>query len=380
MNIQKFNRIIRIDRKFDVLTGNTINDIYKAEKKKLILFDKDMDTLIKENYEKIIKYRSPGYLASIVKEIYLHESMRRFIEDKMLFNLLSAKSYEIKYLKDAKIDIDWSKLIFDNIDEILSNSNCRKIIRIVETLSYIPEEIKEAINNKFAKNKKEYIKALLFESINANMDKKDENILIDVVGKVIDEVLELEGKELIDIRKLNSGASSEVIEIGTKIIKLGQRRRTYDIPYDERILKPLIRVDLDKISSISGTLEVSNRVITNTVKQEKLYDIYKEMRNRNVICTDLRPDNVGILLEDNKISNANVSGDLETRGFYDFKEEKQPLKKGDIVILDTDYLYKANDKSIIWVSDSVKEFEERYRKEQSQSSLNEPPNVSSKKR
>lgn len=104
------------------------------------------------------------------------------------------------------------------------------------------------------------------------------------------------------------------------------------------------------------------------------------MRNRNVICTDLRPDNVGILLEDNKISNANVSGDLETRGFYDFKEEKQPLKKGDIVILDTDYLYKANDKSIIWVSDSVKEFEERYRKEQSQSSLNEPPNVSSKKR
>ena len=91
---------------------------------------------------------------------------------------------------------------------------------------------------------------------------------------------------------------------------------------------------------------------------DKLYEFYEKLRNNGIIYGDLKNENIGILLKDNKIYYNNISYDDKNRGFlndcYDI------LEKGNIVIIDLDYIYLEDDKDIEYPSSLSKQFEERY--------------------
>ena len=199
--------------------------------------------------------------------------------------------------------------------------------------------------------------------------------LYDTLIRLIDEVLEHEGLEYIDIRLLKGGAYSEVLQIGDKILKLGKSRSCYQIPYDETILQPIIRFDLSKISTLPLVLEVMENVSTDVhLSKDELYSFYFKLRERGIVFADIKNENLGILLKDNLIHwNKSISSDNKDKGIDG--ENLSILKKGSIVILDTDYLYTEQDyyqlldegKSI-WGNDDSRYFEAKYQLEKAKTS------------
>ena len=102
------------------------------------------------------------------------------------------------------------------------------------------------------------------------------------------------------------------------------------------------------------------------MKEEKLYQIYKELRQDGIIWTDIRWDNLGKLKKSNipmlhgkemYVSPDSIGFDKELKG-----GKEDILQKGDIVIIDSDYIYKENSSHITFFEQSTK-FERRYQQE-----------------
>lgn len=153
------------------------------------------------------------------------------------------------------------------------------------------------------------------------------------------------------------------------MLKVGRERDSYKIPYHKRILQPLIRVDLSELSKTNkGTLEVVEKVDINIkVSEEEVYEIYKELRDDGIIWTDTKQKNVGRLLKDNKrhwnksLGQSKKAVGYREGGEFDLNEEI--LSKGELVILDSDYIFYENDPHIEWGNPLAIQFEERYQLE-----------------
>ena len=180
---------------------------------------------------------------------------------------------------------------------------------------------------------------------------------------IVKELAEDQGIKMTDIRFLDYGAYSTVYEIGDKVLKIGKRRRTYTMPNDKRILKPLIRVDLGPLTDykIAGTIEVVNKVKTGVnLSDEEVYQIWKELRSRGIYWADAKSSNLGILLKDNDYNtNIKLSGESNSRGLIGDNDDV--LKAGEIVIIDSDYIYDAKELEEDGMYRDL-DFDERYKK------------------
>ena len=200
----------------------------------------------------------------------------------------------------------------------------------------VDDKNREALNQFLTKNKREYVEFLLGSKL--PKDAKDYDNVIDVTVKLVDEILEHENLSYGDIRQLNSGGYSDVILIGSKVLKAGRKREAYVIPNNQYLLKPYIRVNLEDISDVSGTIEVVEKVNTD-VSDIDLYSFYKELRKKGIVCMDIKSINLGILLKDNTFHwNKQLGRDVSVRGFIG-DDNFSPLSKGDPVILDSDHIY-----------------------------------------
>ena len=103
-----------------------------------------------------------------------------------------------------------------------------------------------------------------------------------------------------------------------------------------------------------------------------MLEIFKEMYRDGVVWTDAKVGNVGILRKDNvpNLNGQKMVVDSVASGITDQKKEK-PLGKGDIVIIDTDFIYKVGDPNINWgiddsgctdIAECKKWYEEQERK------------------
>ena len=105
--------------------------------------------------------------------------------------------------------------------------------------------------------------------------------MFSVISLLTDEILNEEGLSYADIKRLPQGAYSDVIEIGSKVIKVGGKRFCYDLPNCPYLLQPLIRVNLENISSIRGTLEVEERVeMSSDISTSEVYSLYENLRDK----------------------------------------------------------------------------------------------------
>ena len=86
-----------------------------------------------------------------------------------------------------------------------------------------------------------------------------------------------------------------------------------------------------------------NTGLTEEEANEELYKVYKEMRARGVICVDIKANNVGRLVKDNRVNYKIGRNDLEiedeTIDMYGRDNNEVVQKKGELVIFDTDYIY-----------------------------------------
>ncbi len=205
---------------------------------------------------------------------------------------------------------------------------------------------------------------------------------------IIQELIQHENVNIEDVKELGSGQYTKAFKIGEYVLKFQKGLNSKKIRYDPRILQPIVRRAVydykegQKSNEPSIYIEVDNLVddkwyenLSGEEIDKQIYAIYKEMRDRGIVWTDMKPENLGRLLKDNKI-NYQVDGEEitvkdESVGIYgrntETENEQKVLKKGELVILDVDFIYDAEkDASILDLGDEMYkcyEYSRRYERD-----------------
>lgn len=190
-----------------------------------------------------------------------------------------------------------------------------------------------------------------------------------------------------DFKELSEGMYSTAYQIGDYVLKIGNRRSDAKIPNHRRILQPILRAKINPYSNKDNNfIEVQNAVDGEWYKdmdwedvKEILYDVYCDMRKSGIIWYDVKPENVGRLRKPNKVNfkyfdpykneEVDIFPTEEATGLQGELSEKEILKAGDYVVLDTDFIERYDNNAIdldeadISRSSLQIEFEERYQKE-----------------
>lgn len=250
----------------------------------------------------------------------------------------------------------WKSFIKDNIKQIIENTSVQELFKVVQLLKGENIETDEFLNQVLEENKANIARNLILASmenrglneIHVEQCAKDYALTLSIM---IDELLQSEGKSWIDLNEKGHGTFSNVFEIGEKILKLGEPRKTYKIPYHRRILQPLVRTNFQTEGNDVVCVEISEKVDTRFEcnETETIYQIYKELREAGIFWTDPKIDNIGRLRRDNVINLNGEILDVDSAAVgFEGEKKEEPLKVGDLVILDTDYIYKEGDPELFW--------------------------------
>lgn len=318
--------------------------------------NKNIYTITEENFKDAIINRPKGYLDYIVQKVIKKRNLKHLIEDNFVFILNESNYEELLFLLTINYNFDYVKMINDNFLSILDNFSVKKLAELNFSIE-LGQENRKLLNQKLSENKKEFLAALF--NLDSTMSEDDKENLLFVLEKIVDELTTNEKVKLVDIKKVSGGNYSRVVIIGDKVLKVGSERMRFNIPYNEHILVPIIRKDLSIISDIPMVIEVSERVDTNFhLTDDELYQIYKNLRISGIIWTDVKNDNIGRLLKDNIVHYDNVSLDNKAKGIEG--SNTKTLKKGEYVIIDTDFIYDEDDENIKWGNMKSMMFETRY--------------------
>lgn len=309
------------------------------------LYNQDIDCsliseVIKENFKFILTGCTSFELPLILKELYKHSDIRLFMihNTTMMLKILKEDFFLIPVELQRKHFINQHFLKF--IKEL--PADC--FFSMATQENFIEERNRGLLNSFLNEYKEEYVTFLLGRHLGNIYTTEELFSLMPLLTMLVDEILQTENLRYVDIKQLSPGSFSDVIEIGSKILKVGEERLCYHIPNDSHILKPLIRVNLKDISSICGTIEVVEKVNTDFVPSTfELYSLYESLREQGIIWLDIKANNVGLLLKDNTYHyDKALSFDPVTRGMIG--EDSFPvLSKGELVVIDSDHLFFEED-------------------------------------
>lgn len=276
---------------------------------------------------------------------------------KIFLNILAENKCNIPY-SGIMYNGNSKQVIYDNLLLFTENSqNLYSLMKFVKDNPSAYSKVKDYIDN----NPEKAVNSIFCE-INKRV-KIEDTTLKEVVKLIILDVLKNENVKLSDIT-YNCGGLSSVLLIGNKVIKIGDRA-TKSFPNNPYIISPLLRKKLE-FNGEFCFVEVTERVDTSKkASKEELYQLFKKLRNLNLVWTDIKEDNVGRLKKENIIHwRQNLNPTDGVLGL-DVKRGETILKEGDLVILDADFIYDENDPNINYINnkDIYDEFEKRYQKE-----------------
>ena len=340
--------------------------------KNSFLFKKDINDLIKDNINIIIEAalnnNNSNNITNVIDYLYKKTGCKDFINDNMMNILIkvSEKDGIFPLLLNSK-EFDFSKYFNENFDlyiEQLKKNNlyeyCSENNELIYWLDGLNNNIKNKLTTMYPKG--EILKTVIKYRYLGNMDNKQYDSVYDCASMIIDEVAENEKQNFNDIKVIGQGGFSLVFLIGDKVVKLGKARNTFEIPNHPRIIQPVIRINALATDNLNFTIEVTEKVNSNiSLSDEECYTIYKELRDSGVIATDFKIENLGMLLKDNKINwEKEISHDMSGRGLHG--ENDRVLTKGDIVLIDTDFVYKEENAPQLedWPSNDAKRYEIKY--------------------
>ena len=305
--------------------------------------------------------------SSILKAISTMNVSCYFYQD--MLNRLNEKNQKIflNILAENRCDIPYSgimykennkQIIYDNLSLFTENAqNLYSLMKFVKDNPSAYSKVKDYLDN----NPEKAINSIFCE-INKHV-KIEDTTLKEVVKLIILDVLKNENVKFSDIT-YDGGGLSSVLLIGNKVIKIGDRA-TKSFPNNPYIISPLLRKKLE-FNGESCFVEVTERVDTSKkASKEELYQLFKKLRNLNLVWTDIKEDNVGRLKKENIIHwRQNLNPKDGVLGL-DVKRGETILKEGDLVILDADFIYDENDPNINYINnkDIYDEFEKRYQSE-----------------
>lgn len=259
--------------------------------------------------------------------------------------------------------------IVNNIDYFINNTISLLDLKELLILFNIPGVDK--INNILDNDRERLVLDLVYPKTGLTIDILKHEKIYDTVRLLVEELVLKENVHFHDIKHIATGGYSNVLQVGSKILKLGRRRKNFSIKNNKRFLAGF-RGEIKSLyyDDVILTYEITEVVDTKHNSTVITYELYKELRDDGLIWTDCNKDNVGILLKDNKAYYKDIDFvDKNATGYT--SENKEILKKGDVVILDNDYIFTIeefqklfnNNKSLeanISSVPSIAEFEFQY--------------------
>lgn len=238
----------------------------------------------------------------------------------------------------------------------------------VSTTTTIDERTRDKIKNNFINSidmeriitKKELFlinyfekKSIKFEDLFFSDKQKEE--FTSLLNLLINELVDYAKKKGLDsnIVPIVGGSTSIVYSIGDKILKFGRPRQTISIPYCEFLLQPIVN-RIVVFDDIPIQIEVTQKVLTykdlddkNKRKlEQEIPKLQRKLHSIGLSCKDLHKGNIGILTADNIIDFDGIyhqTGNEEATSIAN-NNNLVVRKKGDIVIIDLDYLEIINPK------------------------------------
>ena len=238
--------------------------------------------------------------------------------------------------------------VYDNVGNRVSSHTKKNVMRWIKML---------------------YLRVVITHSYYHNLsyiDCEHFNNILEVIYLVIDDVCKNEGVDIYNIENIGSGAYSSVLLVGDKVIKIGLKRATSRFPNNPYINAILFRKEFPITNQESFFVEVNEKVDDKSeVTDEELYQLYKKMRDIQLIWLDVEKRNVGRLLKDNKIYWREELPITDEILGLDSYRGNEVLKKGEIVILDNDLIFDERSPYLFNYSSTFlqKEFERKYQKE-----------------
>ncbi len=311
-------------------------------------------------YDEFLDYKVLSTLASMdLDKASCIEILNRLSKERQKeFLILLLENNRDIYYSAIEYKGNNKQLVYGNITHFIESSqNLYALMKFVKDDARALSEVKDYIDN----NEEKATESILNE-INRHL-KVENPTLREIIKLMILDVAKNENAKLSDIT-FNGGGYSLVILIGNKVIKLGERV-SKKFPNNPYIIAPLLRKDF-QFDNEHCFVEVTERVDTNIdVSEEELYQLFKKLRDLNLVWTDIKIANVGRLTKENIIHwRDNIEPSEEVLGL-DSKRGEIVLKEGDLVVLDADLIYDENDPNIKYSDNNFlyEEFEKRYQQE-----------------
>lgn len=262
------------------------------------------------------------------------------------------------------------EFVIENMENIISRDVYPNLTRVVRALAKEGKDIQESLNT-ILNNKKEILAEEILREYADLIGLKNEDQIIGcskTLLAIFTDLMESENKPLSELEYIGEGSYSVVLGLGNKVIKVGYERQNYNMPNHRRILQPIMRSNYTINGKVVACFEVTTRarMLTDDEMNHNcgiLYKIYKELRDDGIVWTDIDWENIGVLLEDNvtTLNGKQFEVDDSSVGFVS-KKGGDSLKKGEVAIIDTDYIYRADDSNKEWVA-GAERFEQKYQKE-----------------
>lgn len=355
----------------DILKENKLDETFVLEN-----FDYLIMNVNSNNFERFLNYISTEATLSdnVLKKLSIF--IRRFKTGDILDKEQEAFLTMMTFLPGYK------KVFYKNMRNIIESISPGVLFEKASLLREISPRYSKKINEIINLNQDKICRHILFSCLSKNGNNefsiKDLNDYSLTLQILLREVLKSERKKLSDVENVGEGVYSKNYKIGDKVLKIGAPRETYFIPNHRRILQPLARINLTNSNHKSiGTIELTSeenasKEALDKITEEDLYRIYKELRDDGIVWGDPKKDNLAILKRKNipMLNGKPFYVDPSSVGFKNDLNGVKPLDKGDIVIIDTDYLYRQEQKNKKGnINSYVLAFERRYQNEKKQESV-----------
>lgn len=360
----------------------------KVDKVKLLkALQKNIDGII-ENYKGENIYDEIDFFEEVsllleqvpkdMRDVQQYSDLIKNAVSKNAMRNLRNCNYNIELMEIfRKIGIDTSEFA-KNQNEIIANLSGGDLIQYMQQ-----SKQEEGFHQQW--NSKQLVRHI-FKNEKSISDETTKTML----STIISELCEQANIKPTDIILAGEGKYSMALKIGNYILKIGEQRKADRIINDKRIIRPLIRqqtnptsIDEKKDDIPNLFIEVQQMVeakwyegLSEEQIEEELYKIYAELRDRNILWTDCKKENVGRLLAPNdgkfSINGQELKSENEAIQAYG-QETDEILQPGELVIIDTDFIFSKDlTKKYPEARKSYhREFEKRYQEEKQKISLKE---------
>ena len=186
-------------------------------------------------------------------------------------------------------------------------------------------------------------------------------------ARIVIELIKKQGLRIEDIEVMDPGSYADVLAIGKYVLKIGEPRETAEVPEHDRILEPLLKMEVFNsefesyaTNFLSTFIEVQPRIthfedledIDEEEKNQQLYELYRELRESRIVWGDTAKRNVGIL-EFLDVDEVDILSGIrdefsQSRNVTFYRSKKMHPKEGEkrrLVILDTDFIYQLSEEN-----------------------------------